>query len=214
MEIAPVPADFRAPAMCSLLVQGDSKLTVNQVNGVWRVHKEHLTGVCDENQRLCHELLKVHGVKLPGKKAYFLEQVPRARNREADVLANQAMDTRSSSQAWVKLADEFAGQSTSHYLLTFDGGARQNPGPAGCGAKLSLCDEAGNAKAVIWSGYEFISDHETNNVAEHRGLLLGLRAATAVARLRPAQPQLTSFFPVNAASSAATSSVQRANGGS
>jgi len=55
-----------------------------------------------------------------------------------------------------------------------DGGARGNPGPAAAGAVIStpdgeVLDEAAEAIGVA-----------TNNVAEYRGLLLGLRRARAL----------------------------------
>ncbi len=57
--------------------------------------------------------------------------------------------------------------------LYFDGGARGNPGLAGCGAVL-YCDVTG---AVLWSGSNYLGRHVTNNVAEYQGLLLGLQQA-------------------------------------
>ena len=56
-------------------------------------------------------------------------------------------------------------------VVHVDGGARGNPGPAAAGAVLStpegeVLDEAAEAIGVA-----------TNNVAEYRGLLLGLRRA-------------------------------------
>jgi ribonuclease HI len=56
-------------------------------------------------------------------------------------------------------------------VLHVDGGARGNPGPAAAGAVVSdtdgtVLDEASEALGIA-----------TNNVAEYRGLLLGLRRA-------------------------------------
>lgn len=56
-------------------------------------------------------------------------------------------------------------------ILNADGGARGNPGPAGCGAVLRLPDGQ-----VVAELKEYLGE-TTNNVAEYRGLLLGLRAA-------------------------------------
>jgi ribonuclease HI len=182
MQIEPLPSGARIPAMGTLHIRGDSKLVVNQVNGVWRVHKEHLQDLCEANRKLCHDLLRQHQVKPPKGKGYFLSLIPRDCNGDADELANKAMDTRGCAQAWTVPVETASCQASSHYLLTFDGGARGNPGLAGCGAKLSLCDDAGNSKEKIWRGYEFIGENETNNVAEHCGLHLGLRVATIVAQ--------------------------------
>lgn len=56
-------------------------------------------------------------------------------------------------------------------ILNADGGARGNPGPAGCGAVLSL-----PGGEVVASLHKYLG-HATNNVAEYQGLLLGLKAA-------------------------------------
>ena len=59
-------------------------------------------------------------------------------------------------------------------VVHVDGGARGNPGPAAAGAVISapdgeVLDEAAEAIGMA-----------TNNVAEYRGLLLGLRRARAL----------------------------------
>jgi ribonuclease HI len=59
-------------------------------------------------------------------------------------------------------------------VVHVDGGARGNPGPAAAGAVIStpdgvVLDEAAEAIGVA-----------TNNVAEYRGLLLGLKRARAL----------------------------------
>lgn len=56
-------------------------------------------------------------------------------------------------------------------ILNADGGARGNPGPAGCGAVLSL-----PGGEVVQSLSKYLGK-TTNNVAEYQGLLLGLKAA-------------------------------------
>ncbi|HEX5926060.1 MAG TPA: reverse transcriptase-like protein [Baekduia sp.] len=60
-------------------------------------------------------------------------------------------------------------------VVHVDGGARGNPGPAAAAAVLS--DAAGGQ--VVDEATEFLG-HTTNNVAEYRGLLLGLARATAL----------------------------------
>lgn len=54
-------------------------------------------------------------------------------------------------------------------VMHFDGCSRQNPGPSGAGWVLSTPEGKGVA-----CGYEYIGDHETNNVAEYRALIGGL----------------------------------------
>jgi len=59
-----------------------------------------------------------------------------------------------------------------HYLIAHtDGGSRGNPGPAGYG--VFLTDEKGNKVAAL---SEYLG-HQTNNVAEYRGLLAALEYA-------------------------------------
>lgn len=61
-------------------------------------------------------------------------------------------------------------------IVEADGGSRGNPGPAGYGAVV-LDPETGEALAEV---AEFIGT-ATNNVAEYKGLVAGLRAAHALA---------------------------------
>jgi ribonuclease HI len=60
-------------------------------------------------------------------------------------------------------------------VVHVDGGARGNPGPAAAAAVLS---DAGSGQ-VVDEATEFLG-HTTNNVAEYRGLLLGLARAAAL----------------------------------
>ena len=57
-------------------------------------------------------------------------------------------------------------------VLCFDGCSKGNPGPAGDGAVIY-----DDHNEEIWSGHVFVGDHETNNVAEYHGLLLGINQA-------------------------------------
>jgi ribonuclease HI len=59
-------------------------------------------------------------------------------------------------------------------VVHVDGGARGNPGPAAAGAVLSTPDGD-----VLDEATEFLGT-ATNNVAEYRGLLLGLARAKAL----------------------------------
>jgi ribonuclease HI len=59
-------------------------------------------------------------------------------------------------------------------VVHVDGGARGNPGPAAAGAVISTPDGAVLDEAAESIGVA------TNNVAEYRGLLLGLRRARAL----------------------------------
>jgi ribonuclease HI len=59
-------------------------------------------------------------------------------------------------------------------VVHVDGGARRNPGPAAAAAVISTPDGE-----VIDEAHEFLGV-ATNNVAEYRGLLLGLERARAL----------------------------------
>jgi ribonuclease HI len=59
-------------------------------------------------------------------------------------------------------------------VVHVDGGARGNPGPAAAAAVLSTPDGE-----VVDEAHEYLGV-ATNNVAEYRGLLLGLRHALAL----------------------------------
>ena len=63
-------------------------------------------------------------------------------------------------------------------VLRFDGGARGNPGPAAYGFVIAAADGA-----PLASGAEAIG-RATNNVAEYRGLIEGLRRAAALGARR------------------------------
>jgi len=57
------------------------------------------------------------------------------------------------------------------YKLFSDGACRGNPGVGGAGAVIT--DDREN---VIWEGKEYLG-HCTNNIAEYRALILGLKGA-------------------------------------
>lgn len=55
----------------------------------------------------------------------------------------------------------------THPTLYFDGCSKGNPGPSGSGALIKT-------DVIIWSGCEYIGT-TTNNVAEYKGLIIGLK---------------------------------------
>jgi ribonuclease HI len=58
--------------------------------------------------------------------------------------------------------------ATATPILYFDGCSKGNPGPAGSGALIKSNDKN------IWSDSEYVGT-TTNNVAEYKGLILGLK---------------------------------------
>jgi broad specificity phosphatase PhoE/ribonuclease HI len=65
--------------------------------------------------------------------------------------------------------------SVRRFIIEADGGSRGNPGPAGYGAAV----RDGDTGELLAEAAEYIG-HATNNVAEYRGLIAGLRAARAI----------------------------------
>jgi len=61
--------------------------------------------------------------------------------------------------------------------LYFDGCSKGNPGQSGCGAIIKLNNEP------IWSSSEYLSI-TTNNVAEYKGLILGLKQCSKLKYLK------------------------------
>ncbi|MDO8643991.1 MAG: RNase H family protein, partial [bacterium] len=60
------------------------------------------------------------------------------------------------------------------YKLFTDGGSRGNPGPAGAGAFITDADDSVVAELAEYLGAT------TNNVAEYRALILGLKKLIAL----------------------------------
>jgi len=64
-------------------IRGDSELIVRQLRGEYKVQEEKLFPL----------FIKIHNLKMDFGKIVFRE-IPREQNREADKLANEAMDSR------------------------------------------------------------------------------------------------------------------------
>jgi ribonuclease HI len=63
-----------------VMIEGDSKLVVNQVKGAWKINKEHL-------KSLCARAVK----KLSKFDSYAINWIPREKNSVADELASKAL---------------------------------------------------------------------------------------------------------------------------
>jgi ribonuclease HI len=68
------------------------------------------------------------------------------------------------------------GPAPRRFVLRFDGGARSNPGPAGGGTVIT----DSSTGATLYRGSAYFGDPVTNNEAEYRALLAGLRTAIAM----------------------------------
>jgi probable phosphoglycerate mutase len=73
------------------------------------------------------------------------------------------------------LVERASGTVARRVVVEADGGARGNPGPAGYGAVVRDADDG----TVLAERAEFIGI-ATNNVAEYRGLIAGLRTAAEI----------------------------------
>jgi ribonuclease HI len=62
-------------------------------------------------------------------------------------------------------------KNPENYVLFFDGCCKGNPGPGGAGAVLYK-DET-----EVWSDCTFVGKKVTNNIAEYKGLIIGLNQA-------------------------------------
>mmetsp|Transcript_15128 Transcript_15128/g.32840 ORF Transcript_15128/g.32840 Transcript_15128/m.32840 type:complete len:329 (+) Transcript_15128:190-1176(+) len=96
----------------------------------------------------------------------------RKRSREDKVASSQRKKT--SNQQKQSSASNFRLQIT----IYFDGGSRGNPGVAGAGAEIVVVDNSTEATSTTsYSVREYCGDRATNNYAEYKGLLAGLKQA-------------------------------------
>jgi len=68
-------------------------------------------------------------------------------------------------------------------ILFFDGGSRGNPGPAGAGYWITNGD-------TPHGGYKYLG-HQTNNVAEYNGLILGLEQLSTLQKSHSLDSELS-----------------------
>lgn len=82
----------------SLVVYGDSKLVVSQVNGEWLINAKELVEMCSTAQKLKAQIPQ-----------FSLEWIPRTENQEADVLSKKTIgvvDKESLDRAtWMKITE-------------------------------------------------------------------------------------------------------------
>jgi ribonuclease HI len=73
--------EHAAPLADEIEIRTDSELMARQLNGAYKVHADHLKPLHEQAQRLLKRFKRVNIVI-----------IPRALNRRADELANQALD--------------------------------------------------------------------------------------------------------------------------
>ncbi len=71
-------------------INSDSELLVKQMNGLYKIENENISGL----------FLKLWNLKIEFSDISFLS-VPRAENKEADLLANQALDEKEGNQSLI-----------------------------------------------------------------------------------------------------------------
>ncbi|MFC4369922.1 reverse transcriptase-like protein [Citricoccus nitrophenolicus] len=116
-------------------VMMDSKLVVEQMSGRWKIKHADM-------QKLAAE---ARGLLPPGQVTY--EWIPRARNKDADLLSNEAMDAGASGTSWVKSSSGIrvaAGQGTAG---THDAGPLAQEAPVAEAAPAGAAGAAGPAEA-------------------------------------------------------------------
>ncbi len=86
--IAGLRAAIDLDAAADVLVKMDSKLVVEQMAGRWKIKHEDMRRLSLEARELCAELSDGGGT-------VDFEWIPRARNKDADALSNEAMDGNS-----------------------------------------------------------------------------------------------------------------------
>ena len=98
-------------------------------------------------------------------------------DEDGNISANNTADTRSEATISYdrnRAVTTLDPQMT--YILCFDGGSRGNPGKAGAG--MVLYESEGGSE--IWSGCQYIGEMITNNEAEYKALITGLRVARSM----------------------------------
>ncbi len=150
-----------------LLVRSDSELLVRQMEGRYKVKSPDL--------RPLHE----HARKLARGLAYFaVEHVPRERNRDADELANTALDRTSSSGG----ANVAAGAK-----LDLNAGRKPEPeAAANRGTRASSRDGSAPHSSARASG-ERVVERAMGRVSE-RGVERTIRARYSGGALHPLEP--------------------------
>lgn len=158
----------------NLLVQGDSKLVINQVFNGWKVSSPHLKELNDQAQRL-----------VPQFESVKAEWIRREHNQAADDLSKKGAHKPAPEQAPTQTppiiseppaftptaAPAAKTSATASWKAWFDGCSLSNPGPAGIGAVLQ---EPDGTKHNISKGL----GHATNNEAEYGALIAVAKLAS------------------------------------
>ena len=132
------------------------------------------------------ELLRQRGLPVSGLKQDLISRlsIPPIRTNVSTSSTSNPIPTAPSTMTTTQTTTPFSpavtpmtppttksSSTAKSYLLQFDGGSRGNPGHAGSGSVI-LDGETGRE---VWNSYTYVGPSYTNNVAEYRGLIEGLR---------------------------------------
>jgi ribonuclease H / adenosylcobalamin/alpha-ribazole phosphatase len=149
----------------SVLVRMDSKLVVEQMSGRWKIKHPDMKPLAMEAQQISPS-----GVRY--------EWIPRAKNRHADRLANEAMDAGKRGEQWS------AGESTAELDAAAETAQAAGPSQAG---EPGTAGGAGDTA----SGGVPVSDSAANLAAPHSGWGPDLGPPTTLVLLRHGETPLT-----------------------
>ncbi|MCY1159314.1 MAG: reverse transcriptase-like protein, partial [Citricoccus sp.] len=123
-------------------VKMDSKLVVEQMSGRWKIKHADM-------QKLAGQ---ARAILPPGKVTY--EWIPREKNKDADLLSNEAMDAGASGRAWVRANSgiRVAGATTGTGGSTATRTAKAAPEPAQKPAQQAGREEPASAETVAAAG--------------------------------------------------------------
>ena len=143
-----------------LTIRLDSTVVANQMSGRMKIASERLLDLARRARALMERF-----------DSAVIERVPREENKDADRLANRAMNAAALGAGEEPVESPKAAGPSKRARLHADGGARGNPGPAGIGVVLT--DERGEVIGEVAQGI----GQETNNVAEYGAVIRGLELA-------------------------------------
>lgn len=181
-----------------LFVESDSLLIIQQISGVYQVRNKDLQTM----HRFCKE-------EIAGFESIQLQHIPRANNRRADELANQAMDSKDSwglddivafeiDECVMMLNEEGEGEiAVLPTDTTYSGSSapavsqiqvdktyvlRFDGGSRGNPGKhgAGMVLYDRDLRNEIWCGWKYLGEMGTNNEAEYNALLLGVKCAKSL----------------------------------
>lgn len=91
-----------------------------------------------------------------------------------DIKLNEFLIEKKQLKSTIDVSNSKEFDKPNKYILYFDGASKGNPGLSGAGAVLYI--DGSEEKEIGETSY-FVGEHETNNVAEYHGLIIGFELA-------------------------------------